>query len=287
MPDRQIVERYWNVNAGDPKDQVHLVAMGADGAPIIYPAQAALGLSPGEARLSPIADVIGPDKFARLEKGERNIIYLSQIIAEQLKVNEGDKIKVGGIDLQVAGIFDAAEFDRRVATLSGEPIAPLKYVSGMLDAGGRTLSDNALESLDLDADATAAELGGNYEHLSATQFVIVPEAISKLLPNPSLRSVAIRLDLNARDLNLLSDEALQEIARKEELPADVRSDRKSLIGAIAALAESGKLRDRLICEDALVKGVSDELSKRFAIAIFAGFSEGVKMMKPTVNATLA
>ena len=276
LGEKQLVARRWNVNAAEPKDQIHLTAFAPDGRPIIYPAQAVLGLSPGEAKLSSIAQAIGEKKFARLENGERNIIYLSQIIAEQLKVNEGDKIKVGGMDLEIAGIFDAADFDRRVKTLSGEPIAPLKYISGMLDAGGRNLADNALESLDLDADATAAELGGNYEHLSSTQFVIVPEAISVLLPNSTLRSVGIGLNLDAHDLNLLSDEDIAELAQKEDLPRD--AGRAATIEAISLAAKAGTLRDRNICNDILVKGISDELSKRFAIAIFAGFSEGVKMV---------
>src|SRR5690606_25451526 len=123
------------------------------------------------------------------------------------------------------------------------------YVSGMLDAGGRNLTDNALESLDLDADSTAAELGGNYEHLSATQFVIVPEAISKLLPNSSLRSVAIGLDLNEHDLGLLTDEALERIADNEEFSPEQRADRATLIRTIVSQADGGTLRDRTFCED--------------------------------------
>ena len=86
--------------------------------------------------------------------------------------------------------------------------------------------DNALESLDLDADATAAELGGNYEHLSATQFVIVPEAISRLLPNSSLRSVAIRLDLNERTC-ACSRCRPAEMAEKEELAERRSTARRS------------------------------------------------------------
>lgn len=279
LGDKRLVSRRWNINAGDPKDQIHLTKVAADGTPIVYAAQAALGISPGESSVSPIADVLGAEKYARLDKGERNIIFLSQTIAEQLKVREGEKIKLGGIDLEVAGIFDAADFDRRVTTLSGEPIAPLKYVSGMLDAGGRNLADNALESLDLDADATAAELGGNYEHLSATQFVIIPAELSKILPSSSLRSVAIRLSLTERnDLAMVSDAAIFEMGAKEEVPEAIRKDRKQIVDYVVAYAGDQKLRDNYALSDILIKGVSDELSKRFAIAIFAGFSDGVKMV---------
>jgi ABC-type lipoprotein release transport system permease subunit len=41
--------------------------------------------------------VIGAEKFARLENGEQNIIYLSREIAEQLGVDEGDSLLLGGM----------------------------------------------------------------------------------------------------------------------------------------------------------------------------------------------
>jgi len=236
----QLVERWWNVNAADPKDMVNVVSTGTnvlhtDGGPVdfnkvntparVFAAQAVLGLSPGESTVSKIAEVIGAEKFARLEKGEQRIIYLSKQIADQLKVSERDTVNIGGIELQVAGIFDGDEFDQRVTTLSGDPISPLKYSSGALDAGGRNLADNAQESLDLDADSSAAELSGTYEHLSSTQFVIVPASVSRMLPNMSLRSVALKLN-----------------------------------------------------DETEVKTWSDVLSRRFAVAMFAGYDDGVRLV---------
>src|SRR5205085_11859512 len=85
--------------------------------------------------------------------------------------------------------------------------------------------DNAVESLDLDSDSAASELSNTYEHLSSSQYVIVPAAISQLLPNATLRNIQMRLN-----------------------------------------------------DDADVKTVSTELSKRFAVALFAGFADGVKMV---------
>ena len=54
-------------------------------------------LSPGESKLSHIAEVIGDDKFAHLENGEDNIIYLAKSLADQVKVKEGDTVKRGEI----------------------------------------------------------------------------------------------------------------------------------------------------------------------------------------------
>ncbi|HEV7300123.1 MAG TPA: FtsX-like permease family protein [Tepidisphaeraceae bacterium] len=189
-----MAQRWWNVNASDPNEQIHVVAAGADGKPPrIFAAQALLGLTADESRVSQIDSVLGTEAFARLEK-EKDICFLSHAIAKQLEVDEGDIVKIGGLDLRVAAIFNAEAFDSKVATLSGESLAPLKYSSGALDAGGRKLSDAGLEDLDFSADVSASEVtGGAYEHLSATRFVIVHADVSAALPMASLRSVAIRV----------------------------------------------------------------------------------------------
>jgi len=67
------VQRWWNINAGDVKEYIHVVAGDAvaNGAtkPAVFPAAAVLGLSPGESTLSSISDIIGREKYDRLEKG--------------------------------------------------------------------------------------------------------------------------------------------------------------------------------------------------------------------------
>lgn len=227
-PERQIVERWWNVSATDPKDNLNIVAGGptVDGKPArVVAAVAALGLSPGESKLTPVAEVLGTEAFARLENGERDMIYLSSSMAEQLKVKAGDKVRLGGIEVQIASVFDANDFEQRTQMLSGEPLAPLRYQSGMLDAGGKRLDMTDPDALALDADAVGAELDMAYEHLSPTQFVIIHSKLSQLLHNATLRSVGIRLK-----------------------------------------------------DDAEVKQVADELTRRFSLAIFAGFDDGVKLV---------
>ncbi len=262
-PKQLIVERWWNINPGDQKDMIHVVSApwatpdasaSADAsaampgrsdqprarailaaqtkpaaAPKVYAVQAMLGLTPGESLATPLKDVHGAapgfDHFARLEKGDQRIVYLPDVMRERLNVKTGDWVKIGGVDLEVAGIYDSNDFDQKMTMLSGEPIAPLKYQSGGLDAGGRKLADSNAESLDLDAEGASAELGAAYEHLPSSQMVIVAAEFSKLMPNAQLRTVAIPL------------------SRWEQ-----------------------------------VKPVSDELARRFAVAMFAGFQDGVKMV---------
>lgn len=225
LGDRQVVQRWWNVNAGDPREQIHLIAGDGTDKPRLFAAAALLGLSPGESKVSKIADVLGPAQFARFESGERDLIFLPTPAAKRLEVKEGDTILIGGIRVTVAGVFDPERFDREVTTLSGEPIAPLRYSLGALDASGRSLSNNDAESLDLDANSGTAELQTVYEHLSSSQFAIVPAELSRILPGASLRSVTVRL-----------------------------------------------------ADEAEVKAVGDELARRFALALFAGYDDGVRML---------
>ncbi len=276
LPKIPLIERWWCVNAGDPRDQVHVVA-GGSGSSRVFPSSGVLGLSPGESKLSNIAKVIGEEKFARLENGEQNIIYFSSAIAEQLKVKEHDVVKIGGMDLEIAGIFDADDFDQRVTTLSGEQIAPLKYSTGALDGSGRKLDDNAAESLDLDSDSSASELASTYEHLSATQFVIVPSEITKKLPSASLRSLAFDLPIQASTVGVIPEEKLRAIAKREVIQGFETRPLPELANAIADKHKTG-LNDESAVREAMVKSVSDDLSKRLAVAMFAGFNDGVKLV---------
>jgi len=217
----QVVQHWWAVSAAEPKEQYDLVGTASR----VIPVQAILGLSPGESDISKIANVIGSSKFARLEKGEQNIVYLASGLAKDLSVKEDDTIRIGGIDLIVAGIFEATAFDHQVLSLAGEQITPLRYTTGAIDASGKRLEDSAAEALDLDAGASSAEAGGSYEHLSSSQVAIVPASICKMLLNSSLRRVAFRL------------------------------------------------RD-----ESQVKSVSEQLTRRLALAMYAGYDDGVRMV---------
>ena len=218
-----VVQRWWNVNPADPQDQVHVLK--SKTAVVALPAL--LGLSPGESAVSDVADVIGPG-FAALDRdADAQVIYLSTATARDLDVRENDTVDVGGLDLRVAGTYDADAFDQRCAALSGESLAPLKYTRDALDAGGKRLGDSGADDLSVDA---AAESVGTYDHLPATQFAVVPAAVARRLPNARLAAVAVRL---------------------------------------AADVDAG---------DPLVKAVADDLSRRFSVALYAGFKDGVSLV---------
>jgi ABC-type lipoprotein release transport system permease subunit len=222
-----VVERYWNVNPADPQDQIHIV--GENHRQLALPAM--LGVSPGESQLSAMGQVIGQGKFDALEKDPNaTVIYLSRGVAQQLGVAENNVVDIGGIDLTVAGIFDADAFDQKVNLLSGEGIAPLRYTRDALDAGGKKLQDSGADDLQLDSASGGQELTTNYEHLPATQFAIIPAWVSKLLPNCRLSAIGIKV---ASDLD---------------------------------------------AGDPLVKAVSEDLSRRFSVALYAGEKSGVQLV---------
>jgi hypothetical protein len=218
----QVVERWWAVSTSEPNEQYNLVAPATDGKPSrVVSVPAVLGLSPGEGRLSKIADVIGAEKFTRLENGGAKIVYLASATAQRLGVSEGQTIRVGGLDAQVAGIFDGDKFDHDVRTLSGESIAPLRYVANAVDDSGKKLDDTTAESLDASGGADT----GSYDHLPSTEFVIVPATLCRQLYKATLRSVAFR-----------------------------------------------------VADESRVKQTSEELARRFSLAMFAGYDDGVRLV---------
>lgn len=256
FPQTTVVERWWNANATDP-NETNLVIAGSGASIRTSGLPAILGLSPGESKLSRIADVIGAEKFARLENGENNIIYLSRATADELKVKEGDSVRIGGLGLTIAGVYDGAEFDRKVFTLSGEGLAPLKFETNALDAGGRKLSDTAAESITLDADGGGAELASVYQHLPGAQIAIVPARVSQQLNNARLASVALRMPDETvvvdNDGKLVTDPAKQ------------------------SLDDNALAADRL-SRVKRVKWAADEVARRFTIVTYAGLDDGVQMI---------
>jgi hypothetical protein len=219
----RVVERWWATSSVDPKEAYNLVVPGSPSRTTSVPG--VLGLSPGESELSSVAEVIGPEKFARLEGGERDVIYLSASTAAELNVAEGGHVRLGGIDLQVAGVYDGDAFDRQVTMLSGEPVTPLKYSSGGVDSGGQQLDDSTADALDLNGGASAAEASSVYEHLSGRDVAIVPADVCRRLRNATLRAVDFRLK-----------------------------------------------------DQAQVQAVSEELTRRYALATFAGYDDGVRLV---------
>jgi len=144
-----------------------------------------------------------------------------------------------------------------------------------------------MEALDLDAASGESELTGDYEHLPADQIVIVPTAIARLLPSANLRSVAFDLNLTPGDLRLLKEPELRSIALAQEIGGAEQMSKEQLVSAVAEANTNGSLKDPAAAQDALVQGVSADLARRFSIVLYAGRSDGVKMIAATDLASVS
>jgi hypothetical protein len=100
-----------------------------------------------------------------------------------------------------------------VNLLSGEGIAPLRYTRDALDAGGKRLDDSGADDLSLDSGG-GQELSNNYEHLSASQFAIIPAWVSRLLPNCRLSAVGIKLSPDVEQGDPLVKAVCDDLARR-------------------------------------------------------------------------
>lgn len=194
-PAPNLAEYWWNANPADPNEQIDVTAPGRTPAdePKVVPVAVVVGLSPAAA--GALAPVVPAAEVEPLKRGD-DVVYLPKGVADRLGVAVGATVKIAGIALRIAGVYDADTFDRQVNALNGEPLRPLSYRLGELDASGRPISDTGTaETLELGAGAGAAELQGSqtYEHVSSSRIVIVPAAVSRLLPNASLVGLSVPL----------------------------------------------------------------------------------------------
>ena len=211
FPGRAVVPRWWNQNNSD-QFTVFVSRVDGEGRIVTVPQRAALGVSPGEAQLTPLDSVLGPDAAARLQDPAAAVVAVSEPIATALGARVGDALKVGGLDLELVAVYDPDAYDAQMTSISGEPVAPLDVTAGMLDAGGRLVSDANAETLSLGGAESAAEADASYEHLSSVDFILIPAAISAMLPEYGLRSVSVRLDDQAQ-----VDAAVTELTRRYAL----------------------------------------------------------------------
>ncbi|CAN5614091.1 hypothetical protein BH10PLA1_BH10PLA1_02430 [soil metagenome] len=105
----------------------------------------------------------------------------------------------------------------------------------------------------------------------------MPAEIAKMLPNASLRSLAFDLPINRATLMTLPEAALRAIGKRERIDGFETRSLQDIAAGIAAKRATG-LTDEPAVNEALVKASSDNLSKRLAVAMFAGFGDGVKLV---------
>lgn len=182
---REPVPQYWWANPANVQWRVH-VRNPATGAAISL--RAALGLSGAEAGLTRVDEVL--PNWPRFAAGGG--CYLAGAAAEQLRVKAGDTVTVAGRNLEVAGVFDAAAFDRRIRGLTGESLMPADY-SVLAEQQRWVLEAGSLEQLTSEIESGAAlEPSLAVPALGAASVLIVPASFLDGMPGASLRGMAVR-----------------------------------------------------------------------------------------------
>ena len=105
FPGRVVVPRWWNVSNGDENFALYLQSTAADGSVRTTPQRGAVGVSPGEGELTPLAAVMGEAAAARLQEPDARVVVLPAPVAAELGVAVGDAVTVGGYALEVVGTF--------------------------------------------------------------------------------------------------------------------------------------------------------------------------------------
>lgn len=145
-----------------------------------FTAVALLCLEPAEARVTPVADTLIAGRWFR-DPAERSII-LSRHVAAQLGYGPADvgrPVRVFGEELELAGIYDAARFDR-LTDVDGEPLTPVNFVKQQ----EKTAAEAA-------AGAGQADTLQEYIHYPSDQVAILPFSLGYRF-GALVRSVAVR-----------------------------------------------------------------------------------------------
>jgi hypothetical protein len=180
--DASVIERWWAVSSVDPKEQ-YRVGVATSGT--VFPVQAVLGVSRNDALM-----------WRTLSGGEapsESAVYVPRELADRFNLHPNDHVRIGGLDANVAGVFDSAKFDLTARSAAGESLTPLRYGTGEVDANGRRLDDTSVESLELSGSAAGAEAGINYDHLPSSEVAIVPAELCSKLYNSRLRELEIHV----------------------------------------------------------------------------------------------
>ncbi len=149
-------------------------------------AQGLLGLSAAEARVSGIDRVLVAGRWFR--EDEREAVLLPERLAAALGIDparlEGARVRIGGVDFAVVGIFSGRGLEQR-RDLDGEPLTPVFFVQEQ----AAELGEEELEALESGDDVR--ELQSRYQHVAGDATVVLPWPWV-MAAGGSLKAVAVR-----------------------------------------------------------------------------------------------
>jgi len=184
---------WWNRSApADP--MLGLTAEGAEAGVLV---SAVMGMSEAElARWPAMAEALGGEAM--------DGVYLPRLIADELGVQPGDSLVLGGVATRLAGIFDASKLET-LQQLDGREVLPVDFVRGQAAIPG-------VEQTQSTEDAAQKE----FQRLNSAEVVVAPVALVRTLGG----------DLHG--LNIYPQEGMdlerigEQIARQVEYPVWVQ-----------------------------------------------------------------
>lgn len=127
--------------------------------------QGVLGLSPDEARLGRVADMLTDGRW--FNPGEDDAVILPRPMAERLGVAPGDRVSLFGREFRVAGLFRKNALEER-PDLDGEPLTPVVFPS----EASKEASEAEKEAAESGEDVKT--LQSRYQHIDDDLVVILP-----------------------------------------------------------------------------------------------------------------
>lgn len=141
-----------------------------------FDARAIVGLTPEEAKVTPVQEAIRVGRW--FQPGDTYAIILPQNIADQLRIDPGEvgkaKVNFAGVDYTVIGILDLSRF-KQILDLDNEPLTPVDFIlMERLQRQGRVEGEGGFrEYVHLEPDTvffipyeTVINLGGNIYSLA-------------------------------------------------------------------------------------------------------------------------
>ncbi len=149
-------------------------------------AQGVMGLSAAEARVTGADRALVAGRWFR--EDDRQAVLLPERLAAALGIDparlEEARVRIGGMDFAVVGIFSGRAFEQRL-DLDGEPLTPVYFVQEQ----AAEIGEEELEALESGDDVR--ELQSRYQHVAAEATIVLPFPWV-MAAGGSLKAVAVR-----------------------------------------------------------------------------------------------
>lgn len=202
---RPLAPRMWWTNAWNPNWRLHVrhVESGKQ-----ISVNAALGLSPYESQLTRVDRILTDwDRFV-----DGDGCYMPTAMAEELGIEPGQSVLVGGRSYELIATFEPTDFDEKIRDVDGQSILPTDYSNLGDDERRLVARSGAIDVMAAEMESGAG-LGGEQDlpHLSSSQVLILPVEFMMGQRDCILSSIAIGAD-SPQDARQLAVSLIERLA---------------------------------------------------------------------------